>query len=73
MGEARVRVPANACVTTVGDIGVGAADLPERTDEGVNLDIDHSRTIAGRPQLVVKADVGVGHLQVDRALGTTCA
>jgi phage shock protein PspC (stress-responsive transcriptional regulator) len=73
MGEARVRVPADACVTTVGEIGVGAADLPERTDEGVNLDVDHSRVIAGRPRLLIKADVGIGHLQVDRALGTTCA
>jgi phage shock protein PspC (stress-responsive transcriptional regulator) len=73
MGEARVRVPASACVTTVGEIGVGAADLPERAGEGVNLDIDRSRTVAGHPQLVVKADVGVGHLQVDRPLGATCA
>jgi phage shock protein PspC (stress-responsive transcriptional regulator) len=73
MGEARVRVPANACVTTVGEIGVGAADLPERTDEGLNLDFDHSRAVAGRPHLLVKADVGVGHLLVEPALGTTCA
>jgi hypothetical protein len=57
----------------VGEIGVGAADLPERAGEGVNLDIDRSRTVAGHPQLVVKADVGVGHLQVDRPLGATCA
>ena len=32
--------PRDACVTTDGEIGVGAADLPERADEGVNLDID---------------------------------
>jgi phage shock protein PspC (stress-responsive transcriptional regulator)/predicted membrane protein len=72
-GEARVRVPADACVTTVGEIGVGVADLPEPSGEGLNVDIDHSRIVAGHPRLLIKADVGVGHVQVDRALGTTCA
>ncbi len=74
MGEARLRVPAGACVSTVGQIGVGAADTPERTDEGVNLDLDQrAPEIAGRPRLLVTADVGVGHLQIDRAAGSGCA
>jgi phage shock protein PspC (stress-responsive transcriptional regulator) len=74
MGEARVRVPSDACVSTTAQILAGAADLPDRVDEGVNLDVDqHARAIAGRPRLLVTADVGVGHLQIDRTLGSGCA
>ncbi|HWK27131.1 MAG TPA: PspC domain-containing protein [Solirubrobacter sp.] len=67
MGEARVRVPENACVTTAATIGAGAADLPERVDQGLDINVDHADAAAGRPRLVVKADLGVGHLQVDRS------
>jgi predicted membrane protein len=74
MGEARVRVPSNVCVSTTAQILVGAADIPDRVDEGANLDIDqHAPAIAGRPRLLVTADVGVGHLQIDRTLGSGCA
>jgi phage shock protein PspC (stress-responsive transcriptional regulator) len=74
MGEARVRVPSNVCVSTTAEILAGAADIPDRVDEGTNLDIDqHARAIAGRPRLLVTADVGVGHLQIDRTLGSGCA
>jgi phage shock protein PspC (stress-responsive transcriptional regulator) len=74
MGEAHVRVPSDACVSTTAQIIAGAADLPDRVDEGVNLDVDqHARAITGRPRLLVTADVGVGHLQVDRTLGSGCA
>ena len=74
MGEARLRVPNGACVSTVGQIGVGAADTPDRTDEGVNLELDQrAPDIAGRPRLLVTADVGVGHLQIDRTVGSGCA
>ena len=74
MGEARLRVPSGACVSTVGEIGVGAADIPDRTDEGVNLDVDQrAPDVAGRPRLLVTADVGVGHLQIDRTVGSGCA
>ncbi len=74
MGEARLRVPRNACVSTVGEIGVGAADTPDRTDEGVNLELDQrAPEIAGRPRLLVTADLGVGHLLIDRTAGSGCA
>jgi phage shock protein PspC (stress-responsive transcriptional regulator) len=67
MGEARVRVPDGACVTTDAQIGVGAADLPERTDEGLNVAVAQAApSRAGHPQLLITADVGVGHLQIDR-------
>ncbi len=70
MGEALVRVPAGMCVVTDAQIGVGAADLPERVDEGLDIVVDQSSANLGsRPQLLVTADVGVGHLQIDRAGG----
>jgi phage shock protein PspC (stress-responsive transcriptional regulator) len=72
IGEATVRVPDGACVTTDAEIGAGAADVPERAGQGFDIDV-HERSPAGRPQLLVKADVGVGHLQIDRGLGSGCA
>jgi hypothetical protein len=64
MGEARIRVPAGACAATDAKIGVGAADIPERADEGADVRISR---VNRRAQLVVKADVGVGHLQIDQS------
>ena len=71
VGEARVRVPSGACVATAAQIGAGAVDLPERADQGLDLAVEQpAPSVAGRPQLLVTADVGVGHLQIDRdALG----
>jgi phage shock protein PspC (stress-responsive transcriptional regulator) len=78
MGEALVRVPAGTCVTTEAKIGAGAADLPKHADQGLDLDVVQSRrALSGQPQLLVTADVGVGHLQIDQSdfgLGSTgCA
>lgn len=75
MGEARIRVPSEVCVSTAGQIGVGAADIPDRDDQdGFNLDLDQpAPAVPGRPRLLVTADVGVGHLQIDRTLGSGCA
>jgi phage shock protein PspC (stress-responsive transcriptional regulator) len=61
MGEARVLVPADLCVSINGDIGIGAADIPERFDEGPDISIREAPK-----QLVIDANLGVGHLQVDR-------
>jgi phage shock protein PspC (stress-responsive transcriptional regulator) len=61
IGEARVLVPAGVCASIDGDIGMGAADIPNRSAEGPDIAIDEPAE-----QLVIKADIGVGHLQVDR-------
>lgn len=61
MGEARVLVPAGVCASIDGDIGVGAADIPQRFDEGPDIAIREAPK-----QLVIDAHVGVGHLQVER-------
>ena len=49
-----------------------AADIPEPAGDGVNFDVDDTESAPGRPQLVIKSDIGVGHLQIDR-LGDDCA
>src|SRR5262249_37391485 len=61
LGEATILVPAGVCASIDGDIGVGAADIPNRVDEGPDIRISEAPR-----QLVIKADVGVGHLEVDR-------
>ena len=70
-GEARVRVPHGVCVATDAQIGVGAADLPRRVDDGADIKIDEPVRESSRRELVVNARVGVGHLQIDRE--TSCA
>ena len=74
MGEARVRVPANACVIDRRARSASARptcpSAPARASTSTSTS---SPDVAGRPQLLVKADVGVGHLQIDRTLGSACA
>src|SRR4051794_1605449 len=64
MGEARVRVPAGTCVVTDAQIGVGAADIPQRAGQGFDVSVD--RGAAGARTLRLNADIGVGHLRIDR-------
>jgi len=67
LGEARLRVPKNVCVATDAQIGLGAADIPERAGDGADVSIDETAPASReRKTLVVTADVGVGHLQIDR-------
>jgi phage shock protein PspC (stress-responsive transcriptional regulator) len=70
MGEARLRVPAGTCVLTDAQIGVGAADIPDRAGQGFDVSVD--RGVEGPRTLRVNADIGVGHLRIDNA-GTNCA
>ncbi|HET6551190.1 MAG TPA: PspC domain-containing protein [Solirubrobacter sp.] len=71
MGEALVHVPDGACVTTAARVGAGAVDLPDRApSHGFDLDVPAA---PGSARLVVKADVGIGHVQVDGTGGASCA
>jgi phage shock protein PspC (stress-responsive transcriptional regulator) len=71
MGEALVHVPDGACVTTAARVGAGAVDLPDRApSHGFDLDVPAA---PGGARLVVKADVGIGHVQVDGTGGASCA
>jgi hypothetical protein len=73
MGEAQVRVPDGVCVATRGTLGAGEAELPSGRQQGTNLDLDHAAGVSGARELVVVADLGVGHLAVERPLGGPCA
>ena len=43
-------------------LGVGEADCPQRAEQGTDLGLDHAAAASGRRELVVNADLGVGHL-----------
>jgi phage shock protein PspC (stress-responsive transcriptional regulator) len=65
MGEIQVLVPEDLCVTTDADIGMGAYDVGEGEEGGIDIDLEDRRQIApGVPQLHIAGDVGVGALFV---------
>jgi phage shock protein PspC (stress-responsive transcriptional regulator) len=67
MGEAVVYVPRNTCVTSDVQIGAGGADVFDRDSDGVDVSFADSATPpAGRPQLHIDANVGLGGLEVVR-------
>jgi phage shock protein PspC (stress-responsive transcriptional regulator) len=70
LGEAVVQVPDDACVATDAHIGIGQVDLPGdlrgwRPNAG--LDVSLSQPSGGQSVVHVKADVGVGHVLIERA------
>ena len=73
MGEAQVRVPDGVCVSTEATLGAGEAELPSGREQGTNLGLDHAAAASGERELVIVADVGSGHLEIDRPLGGPCA
>jgi phage shock protein PspC (stress-responsive transcriptional regulator) len=65
LGEVQVLVPRDLCVTTEADIGMGAFDVGDGEQGGVDLDVDEGPYVApGVPELHVVADIGVGALFV---------
>lgn len=67
VGEAVVRVPDNACVSTDAQIGAGQADVIDGDGQsGVDVNLDNRAKTASRPVVHVNADIGVGHLQIER-------
>jgi hypothetical protein len=72
MGEIRLRPPADACVATTGHIELGAADVPERVHSGADFHFDtNPKPTPQSNLLLVDADIGVGHLRIDR--NSACA
>ena len=70
VGEARVFVPDGACVSTDAQIGAGQADVIDGDGQsGLDVDVNERANTVSRPVVHVNADIGVGHLQIDR-LGT---
>jgi phage shock protein PspC (stress-responsive transcriptional regulator) len=65
MGEIQLIVPDDLCVTTDAQIGVGAINVGDGEEGGIDLDVvDRSRVAPGIPHLHVIADVGVGAVHV---------
>jgi phage shock protein PspC (stress-responsive transcriptional regulator) len=65
-GEIQIMVPDGTCVTTDADISMGAYEEPYNGEQGgVDLEIDDDYPVAaGRPELHVQADIGLGALTV---------
>jgi phage shock protein PspC (stress-responsive transcriptional regulator) len=67
MGGALVWVPREACVTSDVAIGVGAADVLDDDDAGVDVRFATDAVpVSTRPHLHIEADVGVGAVEVVR-------
>jgi phage shock protein PspC (stress-responsive transcriptional regulator) len=68
VGQARVLVADDVCVTTNADIGVGAATVFNRNNPGVDVAYaDTARTVdPSRPILHIDAKIGAGRLLVTR-------
>jgi phage shock protein PspC (stress-responsive transcriptional regulator) len=65
MGEIQVLVPDDMCVTTDAEIGVGAIDVGDGEQGGIDLDVHERRYVASAvPHLHVDADVGIGAVRV---------
>jgi phage shock protein PspC (stress-responsive transcriptional regulator) len=67
LGEAVVYVPRGTCVTSDVEIGAGAADVFDRENTGVDVAFAEQATPpAGRPQLHIDANIGLGAIEVVR-------
>ena len=67
VGEAIVRVPENACVSTDAQIGAGQADVIDGDGQsGIDVDVKNGAKTVSKPVVHVNADIGVGHLQIER-------
>ena len=65
MGEIQVLVPEDTCVTTDAEVGVGAVNVGDGDQGGIDVDVNDDRPVApGVEELHVIADVGVGHVAV---------
>ena len=65
IGAARLIVPEDVCVASAAEIGIGAVDLFDRENGGVDVDWDERPPAAsGNSRVVVDADIGVGALLV---------
>jgi phage shock protein PspC (stress-responsive transcriptional regulator) len=67
IGEAVLYVPSDACVASDVQVGVGASDVLDRDNDGVDVDYtEDAPAPEGKPKLHISADVGIGVIEVVR-------
>ena len=65
MGAARLIVPEDVCVASAAEVGIGAVDVFDHENGGIDVDWDdRPRAPSGGSRVVVDADIGVGALLV---------
>jgi phage shock protein PspC (stress-responsive transcriptional regulator) len=65
IGEVRLTVPADVCVATDADVGVGQARVLGQANDGVDVQVvDRREAPPAAKRLILNADVGVGALRV---------
>jgi phage shock protein PspC (stress-responsive transcriptional regulator) len=68
IGDARVVVPADVCVATDAQVGIGEVRTFDRHNGGIDVDVeDFPDASADTTRLLVKADVGVGSLRIGKS------
>jgi predicted membrane protein len=75
IGETRITVPRGVDVVVDGHVGMGNVELAGRQQDGVDADdtvhLHAPRTVESPPQLHIDAEVGIGHLLVERSTEVT--
>ena len=66
VGAAEVFVPDDVCVETESRFGAGAASITGRESAGLDVDLLTRAEAGARPRLLIRADVGLGAMQVTR-------
>lgn len=70
VGEIEVLVPDDVCVSTSAHVSMGATDVYERQNGGIDHDWeDEQPAAAGKPHLTIEGDVGVGEFRVQPLIG----
>jgi phage shock protein PspC (stress-responsive transcriptional regulator)/predicted membrane protein len=71
VGELKVLVPDDVCVATDSSVGAGAVTWFGHESGGTDLDLFTQPSRRGKPRVVIRARVGMGHLEITD--GTTTA
>lgn len=65
IGELVVLVPSDVDYRLDAHVGVGNAEALGETESGVDVDLDRISGTAGRQEMTLELDVGIGNLRVD--------
>jgi hypothetical protein len=65
-GRLLVVVPETVDITVDTEVAIGTAEALERTERGVDVELDGISSTSGRQELTLELDAGVGVVRVDR-------